>query len=222
MATVTSTSSASSNFTSSVSSSRQTIAGNFDQFLSLLTTQLQNQNPLDPLDTNQFTQQLVQFSQVEQQLKTNEMLASLADSASANRAASTASYLGAEITADGSKTSLKDGKAGWAYNAARAGTATFSVIDKSGATIYSTKTAVTAGTSTFNWDGRTTDGSLKTSGEYTIRIDAKDVNGLSIKVTTEIAGKVDAIDLSGSVPVLKIGSIGVSLDQVKSLRKAGS
>lgn len=59
---------------SSATSSTGTLAGNFQTFLTLLTTQLQNQNPLDPLDTNQFTQQLVQFAGVEQQLKTNDQL----------------------------------------------------------------------------------------------------------------------------------------------------
>ena len=54
-----------------------TLAGNFQTFLTLLTTQLQNQNPLEPLDTNQFTQQLVQFASVEQQLKTDDQLTSL-------------------------------------------------------------------------------------------------------------------------------------------------
>ena len=54
-----------------------TLAGNFQAFLTLLTTQLQNQNPLDPLDTNQFTQQLVEFASVVQQLKTNDSLSTL-------------------------------------------------------------------------------------------------------------------------------------------------
>ena len=62
---------------SGLANSRKTIADNFDTFLQLLTTQLKNQNPLDPLDTNQFTAQLVQFSGVEQQLKTNEFLEAL-------------------------------------------------------------------------------------------------------------------------------------------------
>ena len=53
------------------------IASNFTTFLQLLTTQLKNQNPLDPLDTNQFTQQLVQFAQVEQQMKSNDLLSGL-------------------------------------------------------------------------------------------------------------------------------------------------
>ena len=62
--------SSSSNSSASATSAlaSQQIAGNFQSFLTLLTTQLQNQNPLDPLDTNQFTQQLVEFAGVQQQL----------------------------------------------------------------------------------------------------------------------------------------------------------
>src|SRR5882672_9865366 len=56
---------------------KATIAGNFTTFLTLLTTQLKHQNPLDPLDTNQFTSQLVQFAGVEQQLKVNDQLSAL-------------------------------------------------------------------------------------------------------------------------------------------------
>ena len=62
---------------SSLGIDKSTIAGNFNTFLQLLTTQLQNQNPLDPLDTNQFTQQLVSFAQVEQQLRSNDQLSTL-------------------------------------------------------------------------------------------------------------------------------------------------
>src|SRR5277367_2795221 len=77
LAASTISSTTSSNPTSSLGIDQQTIAGNFNTFLQLLTTQLQNQNPLDPLDTNQFTQQLVSFAQVEQQLRENDQLATL-------------------------------------------------------------------------------------------------------------------------------------------------
>ena len=71
----TGTGSSTTNKTSSTATSG--IADNFQTFLTLLTTQLQHQNPLDPLDTNQFTAQLVQFAGVEQQLKSNDQLKSL-------------------------------------------------------------------------------------------------------------------------------------------------
>src|SRR3954465_14905627 len=87
----------------------QEIAGNFTQFLTLLTTQLQNQSPLDPLDTNQFTQQLVQFASVEQQLKTNDTLSSLLTTTQASTTANAAGFMGLAVTADGSTATLLNG-----------------------------------------------------------------------------------------------------------------
>src|SRR5579885_1275128 len=77
----------------------QMIASNFDQFLTLLTTQLKNQNPLDPLDTNQFTQELVQFSSVELLIKQNTTLTSLLSVSKATTNTNALNFVGKEITA---------------------------------------------------------------------------------------------------------------------------
>jgi flagellar basal-body rod modification protein FlgD len=210
-----------SDLAASQATSKKTIAGNFDTFLQLLTTQLQNQNPLDPLDTNQFTQQLVQFSSVEQMLKTNDLLTTLVTASTADRAASAAGYLGATITADGSTTAMADGKASWTWTSPRAATkATISVIDKSGATVYTQTGAIDAGAGSFTWDGRTNDGSMYNDGEFTLKIDAQDASGQPVTVSTEISGKVDAVDLSGDVPILKVGGLSVALDKVKTLTRS--
>ena len=112
------------------------IAQNFDAFLMLLTTQLKNQSPLDPLDTNQFTQQLVQFASVEQQLKSNETLNALLTSVKGSATSTAASFIGKRITADGAMTRLSGGSATWTLNAARSATqATITIRDKSGATV---------------------------------------------------------------------------------------
>src|SRR5215213_5913920 len=87
------------------------IADNFNAFLLLLTTQLKNQSPLDPLDTNQFTQQLVQFASVEQQLKSNDTLNALLTSSKASAVSTAASFVGMEVTADGTTSRLSNGKA---------------------------------------------------------------------------------------------------------------
>ena len=216
-------SSATSSAASSQTATRQTIAGNFDTFLQLLTTQLQNQNPLDPLDTNQFTQQLVQFSGVEQQLKTNDYLATLVDASASSRAVAAGGYLGANVTADGSTTTLADGKASWSLSLTKPATkATINIVNSSGETVFSTTQAMAAGTSTFSWDGRTTDGSELTGGDFTIKIDAKDAGGQPVTVSSELSGRVDSIDLTGSEPVLKIGSISVPLSKVKTLQRSTS
>src|SRR5436305_6467735 len=81
---------------------KTTLAGNFNTFLTLLTTQLKNQNPLDPLDTNQFTSQLVQFASVEQQINMNQQLTTLVAMQKATQTTSAMSFLGSTATVDGS------------------------------------------------------------------------------------------------------------------------
>src|ERR1044072_7371710 len=97
-----------------------TMAKNFDSFLTLLTTQLKNQNPLEPLDTNQFTQQLVQFTQVEQQMKMNTQLASLISIEQMAQSTAAMAYLGSTATVDGSTAKLENGKAGWVFSSDKA------------------------------------------------------------------------------------------------------
>src|SRR5438552_18528251 len=102
VASATSTSSSSSSSNTTASTAATGIADNFQTFLTLLTTQLKNQNPLDPLDTNQFTQQLVQFAGVEQQLKSNDQLKSLIDIEKSARATQALVYVGNTVAVDGS------------------------------------------------------------------------------------------------------------------------
>mgnify|MGYP003450247935 CR=1 FL=1 len=104
--------------------SRQTIADNFHTFLQLLTTQLKNQNPLDPLDTNQFTQQLVQFAQVEQQLKSNDQLSTLVALQKSVQSTQALSYVGQTVAIDGQTSKLADSKAGWSFNSPKPATGT--------------------------------------------------------------------------------------------------
>src|SRR6185295_18191553 len=92
---------------------KDTIAGNFQTFLTLLTTQLKNQNPLDPLDTNQFTQQLVQFAQVEQQLKSNDQLSTLVSLQKTAQSTQALEFVGKTVAVDGASTALANGSATW-------------------------------------------------------------------------------------------------------------
>src|SRR5246500_1830225 len=112
--TTTSTSSSSSNSASSANAlASQQIAGNFQSFLELLTTQLQNQNPLDPLDTNQFTQQLVEFAGVQQQLNTNDSLATLVSLQQTAQSTQALGFVGKTAVVNGSTAGLTNGSATW-------------------------------------------------------------------------------------------------------------
>src|SRR6266566_4398227 len=99
--------------TSSTGIDKNTLAGNFQTFLTLLTTQLKNQNPLDPLDTNQFTAQLVQFAQVEQQLKSNTQLGTLVSLQQTAQNTAALEFVGQKVDVAGTTTALTDGKATW-------------------------------------------------------------------------------------------------------------
>jgi len=199
-------------------SSDTTIAGNFNTFLSLLTTQLQNQNPLDPLDTNQFTQQLVEFSSVEQQLKSNDYLSTLVQATqnSANNAA--VSYIGKTVTASGVDSDLKNGQATWSFSLPSAANVTVTIKDANGNQVYTETGSLGAGQGQFNWDGTETDGSTAPAGTYSISINAKDSSGQYVAASTETTGTVTAVDLTGTEPSLTIGSQTVKLSDVTSVR----
>ena len=193
---------------SDLGNSRKTIADNFDTFLQLLITQLKNQNPLEPLDTNQFTQQLVQFTSVEQQLKTNEFLEAMMQSSQNTANAQAVSYVGKTVTASGATTDLLDGAANWIYRVdAAAENTNITIKDASGNVVYTENLSLAAGTDQIVWDGTTSSGTQLTSGRFTITIDARDGNGKYVPVTTEMQGVVDGVDVSGSEPRIPLSSI---------------
>jgi flagellar basal-body rod modification protein FlgD len=207
--------------TSGTKSDSSTLASNFDQFLTLLTTQLKNQNPLDPLDTNQFTQELVQFSSVEQLIKQNTTLTSLLSVSKATTNTNALNFVGKQITADGASTELANGSAHWSLTAPRAASqAVITVKDASGATVYSTTQSLTAGANDFTWNGKSNSGSTAPDGTYTISVEAKDLSGTGVTVSSEISGVVTAVDLTGDTPVLSVGGVRVPVDKVKTLRSA--
>ena len=215
----TSNSTATTNNTTTVSGGAS-IANNFDQFLTLLMTQLKNQSPLDPLDTNQFTAQLVQFAGVEQQLKTNETLSSLLSLNAAGTATSAVGFIGSTVTADGATTRLENDKAEWQVNVPRGGVGTITIKDSKGSVVQTLTKTLVAGDQTYQWDGTTSTAQKAPAGEYTITIDAKDTAGAIMTATTKISGVVDGVDFTGSIPTLKIGAISVPIDQVKSVVRA--
>jgi len=207
--------------TSALAGSRQTIADNFDTFLQILTTQLRNQNPLDPLDTNQFTQQLVQFTGVEQQLKTNEFLEAMMSSSIAANNSQAVSYVGKVVTASGNKSELVNGQAQWHFAVDQQANITATVRDAKGNVVHTKTGQVQEGESVFTWDGRNSAGTMQPDGSYSITIEARNSKGGLISVATEMTGEVTGVDFAGSEPVLIVGNARVNLSAVLSVRAKG-
>lgn len=210
------TGTSSTSTTSSATASSATTA--YNTFLSLLTTQLQHQDPLNPTETDTFTSQLIQLSSVEQQLKINETLTSMSSDLTAITAANGLGYIGKTITASGSTVPLQDGSADWNYTlGSTAYSVKLSVVNSDGTTVYSTTGDTASGSHSFSWDGKTTSGTAAPAGDYTLKVEAYDTAGKAVTTSTEISGVVTGVDNSSGSTVLKIGDIEVALSKVTSL-----
>ena len=186
-----------------------------------MTTQLQNQNPLDPLDTNQFTQQLVQFAGVEQQLKSNDQLKSLIDIEKSAQATQALVYVGNTVAVDGS-TAQFDKSATWNFQSEKDTSATITITNSTGQTAFTGSYALKQGNSSFVWDGKGNDGVQWPAGTYTMSATGKDSSGNSVAISTEVQGIVDSVDLTASPPLLSIGGQNYTTDKIKRVVRSGA
>ena len=193
---------------------------NFDTFLSLLTTQLQNQDPTDPVDTNEFTQQLIQYTEVEQLIQTNKKLEALLNLAAADTALSVIGYVGKEITTKGSTTNLaNNGTANWGLEVpANSGDVTYVVKDASGNEVYSSTGSLEAGSRSFAWDGTNSSGGTAAPGIYSLTVTAKNAAGDNVPVEVSVKGIVDGVDTSGDAPTLLVNGARFEVDDVTRVR----
>ena len=212
-----------SSATSAVSSAigSNTIAGNFTTFLQLLTTQLKNQNPLDPLDTNQFTQQLVEFAQVEQQLKSNDALSTLVSLQQSAQSTSALGLVGATVVVNGQTTQLANGSATWTLNASKPTTATITIASSTGQTAYTGSFAVNSGGQNFTWNGQGNDGKIWPAGNYTLTATGDDANGQPSTISTQVQAPVDSVDLTQNPPLLSINGQNYQLNQIQKIVRSG-
>lgn len=188
-------------------------------FLSILVSQLQNQNPLDPTDTTEFTNQLMSYASYDQQVETNNQLSQLVSTLNSMTAGSVIGYLGQSVEAYGDTTELQDGKATWGYSLnSAASEVTIKIKDENGSVVWEGAGETAAGKHTFEWDGTTSSGAQLTDGKYTIEVEAKDSAGNSVYGTTSISGVVSGIDSSSGVTLLKVGGADVTLDSVFSVK----
>lgn len=207
-----------------IASGRATLAQNYETFLKLLTSQLKNQDPLSPVDSNQFTAQLVQMAGVEQQLLTNDLLRSLVGQGDAGLTGAV-QYIGKEVTAAGSSVRLNDGAATWSYELARsAASATLEVLNGQGQVVWSGPApALSEGVHDFTWDGRNSDGAqLPDGGVYTLRLTAAGSTGSRVDSQVLIRGRVTAVELYDGVPYVTVGGAILPLSQVISVAEPGA
>jgi flagellar basal-body rod modification protein FlgD len=220
--TTSSTSSSASTAQAVNSSASQQLAGNFDTFLQLLTTQLQNQNPLEPLDTNQFTQQLVEFAGVEQQINMNTNLQTLISMQQTSEATSALQLVGSTVTVSGNSATLSNATsspATWSLNAATPATANLTITSSAGTTVYTGTQSLNAGIQSFTWNGKGNNGQTWPDGTYTLSINAAGANGQAVNVSSQVQGVVSGVNTSANPPTLTVSGQTVQLSQITSISR---
>jgi flagellar basal-body rod modification protein FlgD len=196
----------------------QSIAGNFDTFLQLLTTQLQNQDPLDPLDTDEFTSQLVEFASVQQQVNMNTNLQTLISLQQTSEATSAMQFLGSTVTINGNTATLSStSPATWSISSPSPATGTVTVTNSSGQTAYTGTVSLNTGSNTFSWNGQGSNGVTWPAGTYTLSVSATGANGQAVTVTSQVQGVVSGVNLSQSPPQVTIGGQSYPISAIQSI-----
>lgn len=199
------------------------IAKDLNTFLKILTTQLQNQDPLAATDVNQFTQQLVQFSGVEQQINTNTKLDQLLNVSNNNGVSALLNYVGkyVEAPATDGKIALQDGKTALSYSLpATARSATITITDSTGQPVATLNGSTRMGKQTVTWDGTKTTGSSKAvDGIYNMRITAVDMAGNAMSVgNIKLVGKATGIETaSNGTSMIYVGGIAVKASDINAV-----
>ena len=185
-------------------SSAATLSGNFDTFLHILTAQIQNQDPLEPLDSSQFTEQLVQFSGVEQQIRVNQQLETLIANSNSSTGAMLSGYLGQEAEIDSAGAAWNGEAIKWRYELpSDAASATVTVTDAAGKVLYSKPGLKTAGAHDFEWNGELNGGGTAAEGKpYYIAVVAEDANHAALTPVHSLVTRITGVDLTYGEPAL--------------------
>ncbi|WP_257169147.1 flagellar hook assembly protein FlgD [Bradyrhizobium sp. SRS-191] len=200
--------------TSSSSDSRTTLSST--DFLQLLVSELQNQDPLNATSVTDFINQMTSYANFTSQQSLNTSMTSLAGSFSSLVTLNSVNYIGHTVEAKTDTAVLSNGSATFGYSlSSAASNVSISVKDSSGNTVWSGTGTGNKGTNSFTWDGTDSSGNqLSDGGQYTISVTATDSAGSSVLNYTTVTGTVTGIDTSTSTPSLTVGGVSVSASNI--------
>ncbi|OXE36983.1 MAG: flagellar hook capping protein [Phenylobacterium zucineum] len=200
------------------------LASSFDTFLTLLTSQLKNQDPLSPLDSNQFTQQLVQMTGVEQQIFSNDLLKQLVSN-SGSTVSQAVSVIGKDVEASTATSGLAGGKASWNYKLDRtASDVKLEILDAAGKIVHAEAASDNAaGSHALNWNGKDLTGrQLADGGAYTLRVTAVDAANATVASAISIKGRVTAVEQSNGAILLSVGGAKIPFSSITTVTEAAT
>jgi flagellar basal-body rod modification protein FlgD len=211
------TSAAGANAANKATGDQAKLTADKTQFLTLLTAQLKNQDPLSPMDSTEFTNQLVQYSAVEQQININANLATLITLAQQSSLSNAANYIGKAIQATSDKAPLQNGQLTASYKlSANATNTTIVVRDATGAVVHAKIGETKAGSYIFQWDGKTAGGQQLPDGAYTVTVTALSGDNTPVDTSTTVYGEVTSVttDPKTNETILRMGPVNIPLSKV--------
>lgn len=190
------------------------LAGNFNQFLTLLTTQLQHQDPSNPTSTDSFTSELAQFAGVQQQVETNTNLSSLISATQDTQMTSGIALIGKTATATTSSLPLQNGNGSMSFTADVAGPVAIAVTDSNGQVVKTDTVTAQVGTNTWSWDGISDSGTQMSDGQYFVAVEGTDTTGNSTSLATTVSGTVTGLGQTSSGVSVQMGDTSIALSDL--------
>ncbi|MBM64824.1 MAG: flagellar hook capping protein [Myxococcales bacterium] len=191
-----------------------------DAFLKLLVAQLQNQNPLEPMENTEFIGQMAQFSSLEQQVQTNANLSELALATSAQIGSQAVNLVGKQVMVQGDTIELVGSEADVHLDlSASIATGQVEVVNEAGDVVRRIRLgAQPEGPLTVTWDGRDEEGQALPPGTYRIRAEGLDDQGRTVAISAQMLARVDAVVFESGIPRLRVGGRIVNLGDVREVR----
>ena len=193
------------------------LSDNFSNFLSLLMTQLQNQDPTSPLDSNQFTSELVQFTSVEQQISTNSDLTQLIQLTQASQIEQSTSMIGKPVTVTSPQLSLQNGTAEINFNTATAGPVGIAVYNSAGTQVQTATLTSAAGANGWTWNGQSASGATMPDGPYKVTVTALGSSGVTSQVPFTVMGTATSIQNDSGTVQVQLGGLTLPFSAVQSV-----
>lgn len=202
-------------------SSKTKLFEDMEAFLYLLTQQLKYQDPLDPMDTSEYTNQLVQYAQVEQSIQTNSYLETIVAQNVNSMATQAVNYMDKTVQALSDYLPLQDGYAKFSYIlGSDASTCTVSIKDPEGNFVKTfTNVERTAGRHELDWDGKDNNGNQLADGAYVLVVTASDSSGKSVEVQKTVFGKVTGVAYDGDTVAVGMGEVAVDMNSILAVHE---
>jgi len=197
-----------------------TLSGNFQTFLTLLMTQLQNQDPTAPLDTNEFTSQLVQFASVEQQIATNRSLSQLIDLTQSGQVLQSSAMVGRRVEVASDRLALQNGTATVKFTAPTDAPVTVIVTNSAGVKVAEQLVQANTGSNQWTWNGRNSSGTQLRDGAYGVVVIGSNADGSAKALPFTVLGTATGVEQKDNAIKLQIGSLTVDFDKVKAVAPA--